>query len=384
MTLPPHRLITSSQTWEECLEHLKVEHRFAIDLEANSMYAYRERVCLIQISTATADFIIDPLVSLDLSGLGALLADPTIEKVFHAAEYDLILLKKDYGWELQNLFDTMWAARILGYARCGLASLLEDLYQVRLDKRFQKSNWCERPLHASQLNYAQLDTHYLLRLRDFLAAELHQKGYTPEAQETFAEQCQVQPNPTEFDPDSFWAINGIHELSAQAQAIVRALHIYRNQEAQKRDQPLFKIFSDKTLIELATQTPKTLQQMQQIHGMSPGQVRRYGHHILPLFTNHYEPPTPPKRNKRPSDAVLNRYDKLHNWRKKRAMARGVESDVIVSRDALWAIAEANPKTLPELSAINALGPWRYQTYGKEILHVLHPSIIHNQLLIADS
>ena len=139
----------------------------AIDLESNSLYSYREEVCLIQLSTAEKDYILDPIAGSDLFGLGQIIQDPSIEKVLHAAEYDCILLRRQYGWKLENLFDTMWAARILGHARYGLANVLEDAYGIKLNKKYQKANWCKRPLTKAQLNYAQMDTHFLLQLRDF-------------------------------------------------------------------------------------------------------------------------------------------------------------------------------------------------------------------------
>lgn len=372
MKLPPHRLITTPQEWQEGLEKLQAEPRLAIDLEANSMHAYREQVCLIQISIPRQDYIIDPLAKVDLSGLGSLIANPAVEKVFHAAEYDLTLIKRQYGWELNNLFDTMWAARILGYSRYGLAHLLKRLYDVRLNKRFQKSNWCKRPLSPAQLIYAQLDTHYLLQLRDHLDTELKAAGREREAQEIFKEQTRVKLSNNKFDPDEFWSISGAYDLNRQQQALLRELTIYRDQVAQRRNQPLFKIFSDRTLLELAQAAPNRLEQLRQIHGMSDGQIRRYGRHLMQVIEigKQTAPPTYPKRNKRPPEPVSNRYEKLHTWRKSRAQLRGVESDVIISRDALWKIAEANPQTVGELAQIDFVGAWRSQLYGDEILDVL--------------
>jgi ribonuclease D len=370
--LPPHQLITTPQAWQTCLEQLQKQSRLAIDLEANSMYAYRERVCLIQISIPQQDYIVDPVADIDLSGLGVLIADPMVEKVFHAAEYDLLLLKREYGWQLNNLFDTMWSARILGYKRFGLASLLEDLYQIKLNKRHQKSNWCKRPLSPSQLTYAQHDTHFLLRLRDQLEQELEADGRMAEAHEIFAEQTQVTPNNNHFHPDSFWSITGAYDLPPQKQAILKALNIYRDAEARQRNQPLFKILHDKTLVKLAEQTPHSFNQMQDIPGMTWGQIRRYGRGILDAIAEGADAPPPahPKRPKRPSDRVLNRYEKLLNWRKTRARKRGVESDVIISRHTLWEIAEKKPTCQADLAAIETLGEWRGQTYGQEILNVL--------------
>lgn len=370
--LAPFRYVADGATWTACLAVLRAAPRLAIDLEANSMFAYRERVCLIQISTADRDYIIDPVERIDLSGLGAILADPTVEKVFHAAEYDLILMSRDYGWHLSNLFDTMWAARILGYPHMGLANLLEQFYGVSTSKRFQKANWCRRPLSNAELVYAQKDTHYLLPLRDRLAAELEAGGHGVEAEEIFAEQSRVRLPNNGFDPEGFWYMNGAFDLSPEQQAILKALYLYRDREASRRNAPHFKVLGDRTLIELAAKMPARPGDLSDIHGMSDGQQQRYGRAILDLIAEarHQSPPQPPKRPPRPSDAVLNRFDRLHRWRKARAQARGVESDVIVSRDALWAIAQSGPRTLEDVDALHVLGPWRLKTYGEEILRLI--------------
>ncbi len=370
--LTPFRLVADDAAWDACLADLRGMSWLAIDLEANSMFAYTERACLIQLSTATADYIIDPLAGLDLSGLGAALADPAVEKVFHAAEYDLILLRRDYDWSLVNLFDTMWAARILGYRQMGLAGLLEAFYEVRLSKRYQKANWCHRPLSAPELAYAQKDTHYLPALRDRLAAELEERGLMAEALETFAEQARVRLPNNGFDPDAFWNINGVQDMTPAQQAVMKALYLFRDREARRRNAPHFKILSDRTLLEIAAALPARMSELTTIHGMTAGQQQRYGRQLLEAVAEARQtpPPQPPKRPPRLPDAVLIRYDRLHRWRKARAQARGVESDVIISRDALWAIAHAGPRTMAELAALDALGPWRLATYGEEILREL--------------
>lgn len=367
-----YHLVADRDSWERCWQRLRQKSRLAIDLEANSLYAYRERACLIQISIPDADYIVDPIPDYDLSELGDLLEDPRIEKVFHAAEYDLILLKRDYGWSLNNLFDTMWAARILGYAQIGLASLLEQHFNIRLSKRFQKANWCHRPLDAAELVYAQMDTHYLLALRDILASELDSQGRAEEAAEIFAEQSQVRLPANGFDPDGFWNLNGTHELKPAQKAALKSLYLFRDQEAKRRNLPPFKICSDRTLLELAEQLPQNLSELEMIHGMSTRQRERYGRRLLALIAEARQspPPVQPKRPPRPPDAVLNRFDRLHRWRKQRAQSRGVESDVIVSRDALWTIAQQNPVTLPELEALDVLGPWRLKTYGEELIQLM--------------
>jgi ribonuclease D len=370
--LPPYTLIATPSAWQECLAQLRREPRLALDLEANSMHAYREQICLIQISIPARDYIVDPLAQLDLTGLGEIVVDPAVEKIFHAAEYDLILMKREYGWQLRNLFDTMWASRILGVARVGLASILEDLYQVQLNKRLQKANWCKRPLPTDYLDYAQCDTHYLLSLRDHLADELQARGHWEEALETFAEQTQVSPADQEFNPEGFWSIHGATDLTGRQQAILQALYLFRDKEAHRRDLPLFKIFGDKTLLEIAQASPRQVEELKQVTGMSPGLIRRYGRQLIQVVRQgKLAPPPPyPARHKRLPPAVLERYDRLHTWRKERAARRGVESDVILSRGAMWALAQAAPRTIADLQAIPELGDWRRRAYGAELINLL--------------
>jgi ribonuclease D len=374
VTLPPFRFIKNRSAWAECLAQLQREPRVAIDLEANSLYAYRERVCLIQISIPGQDYIVDPLAGFDLTGLGEIVSNRAVEKIFHAAEYDLILIKRQYGWMLNNLFDTMWATRILGNRRCGLANLLESYFGVNQNKKHQKANWCRRPLSQALSAYAQMDTHFLIPLADRLADELQAAGRLEEAQEIFAEQSNIVIPDNGFDPDGFWSIGAVRDLNGQQRAIVKALYTYRDRQAQQQNRPPFKIFGDRTLIELAEVAPETVDDLPAVYGMSSGQIRRYGRHIVAIIAEARHAPAPKRPrsdSRRTPEAVSNRYEKLHNWRKARARRRGVESDVIVSRDTLWQLARLNPQTEAELSALECLGSWRREAYGDEILKTLN-------------
>ena len=143
---------------------LSNEAIIGVDTESNSLHAYREQVCLIQFSTSQQDFLLDPLAGVNLKPLGKLFSSSQVKKVFHAAEYDIICLRRDYQFEFQNIFDTMQAARILGREKLSLGDQVEAEFGIHLDKHNQKANWAVRPLPLPMQTYACLDTHFLIPL----------------------------------------------------------------------------------------------------------------------------------------------------------------------------------------------------------------------------
>lgn len=369
---PPARLVDTDSRLADLIARLADESLIGVDTESNSLYAYRERVCLIQISTRSADYIIDPLTIGDLGPLGPLFANPAIEKVFHAAEYDLMCLKRDFGFTFVNLFDTMIAARICGYKNIGLGNIVADVLGLSIDKSHQRDDWGARPLPADGLLYAQMDTHFLPALRDHFAAELTERDYLEEAHEAFGDLLKVRPAVQEFDPDGFWRIVIPNNLTRRQAAVVRELYLMREHLAERRDVPPFKIVSDKVLVALATHTPTSAGQVNQVPGVAPSIARRYGEEFAAAVRRGMsaalpeQPPLDP-----PSDPiVVERYSALREWRKLRAIQRGVESDVILGREALWQIALRAPANLEMMAAIPGMGPWRLSTYGEEILGVL--------------
>lgn len=369
MGLPPVKYLDSLAAWQHAAAELSREPRIAVDLEANSLYAYRERVCLIQISTASQDYILDPLAGFEFPELGAILADPAIEKVFHASEYDLLLLKREFDFTVTNLFDTMWAARILGYTHMGLAGFLEEHFGVVMSKKHQKANWGARPLMQDMLEYAQNDTHYLLRLRDIFGGMIAEAGREREASEIFANACHTRAQERAYDPDSFWKIKGVRELRPRAQAIMKALVDFREEEARRRDLPPFKVLPNHLLLECAANAPADMRALTKLSTVSPKLAERYGERILKAVNagKNAPIPAPPQRGKRTEPEVIARFDKLFQWRKELALSRGVESDVILPKQTLWAIAHANPRHLEDLDAIHGIGPQRRELYGELIL-----------------
>lgn len=370
--LPPVETIRHTPELRALVDRLRAEPLLAVDTESNSLYAYYEQVCLVQLSTRTQDFIIDPLSIDDMSALGELLADPAIEVVFHAAEYDIITMKRDFGFTFANIFDTMIAARICGWAQFGLGSILESQFGVRAEKRYQQADWSVRPLPAEQLVYAQMDTHFLPELRDRLLKELTAKQHLEEARETFADLPNLPAARQTFDPEAYWRIGQARTLSRAEMGVLRELFLLRDDIARRRDLPPFKIVTDKVLVQLAQLEPRRVEDLHAVKGLSFDRVRRYGDEIIEAVARgrHNPPPEPPARRPQPDPEVQMRYDALREWRKERALQRGVESDVIVSREALWALAKRPPSSLEDLDGVPGLGPWRRAQYGRELLSIL--------------
>jgi ribonuclease D len=345
----------------------------AIDTESNSLHAYRECVCLIQFSTPAADYIVDPIRLPDLNPLAPFFANPSQQKVFHAAEYDLICLRRDYHFEFTNIFDTMSAARTLGWSQVGLAAVLDTHFGVKLNKKYQRADWKRRPLKPEQLNYARLDTHYLVALRDLQLQALTESGHWPEAHEDFERLARVGGDSGHAGPDptAFWSVKGARDLTPEQAAVLQFLFAYREEQAARRDRPPFKIMGAATLMELVLRAPTHTEDLQRLSGMTPKQIRRHAHGVLQAIQEGLEAPPQraPRANREPDD-VRDRYDRLHTWRKNRARARGVESDVILPRTALWDLARRPPLTHAELAHITDFGPWRRETYGEEILALL--------------
>ena len=365
-------LVVTPQALARTVARLQAEPAVAVDTESNSFYVYHEQVCLIQFTIPGQDFLVDPLALSDLSLLGPIFADPDIEKVFHAAEYDVMCLKRDFGFQFANLFDTMIAARILGWKRYGLGAILEKHFGVRQNKRLQRANWGQRPLSPAQLRYAAQDTHYLLPLRDLMRAELRARRREAEAEEAFAALPALEWRKPEFDPDGFWNIKGAHDLSPSGQAVLRELYIYRDKQARARNLPPFKVLSKAAMIRLSERRPTTIKGLRRVKGVSQIVIKRYGRGLLDAIRRgrNAPPPRPPARPRRPKNATLERYEALRRWRKHRADQRGVEASVLISNEVLFQLAKLVPTDLDALAALDLLGPWKLQAYGAELIAVL--------------
>ncbi|MCC7352538.1 MAG: HRDC domain-containing protein [Anaerolineae bacterium] len=376
--LAPPSLVTTPEQLTALLQRLKGEPVVAVDTESNSLYAYYYRVCLIQVSIPGADYLLDPLIpDLDMSPLGDIFSNPAVEKVFHAAENDILVLQRDYNFCFVRCFDTMLAARILGWRQVGLAAILDERFHVQLDKSLQRTDWGRRPLARDQMAYARLDTHYLLPLRDLLLAELRSRGRLDEAREAFAALENIAWVEKPFDPDGFWRINGARDLPPRALATLQELYLFRDAEARRQNWPPFKIATDQALINLAMTQPQDGNALSRVPRIGSTQAHRWGKGFLAAIERGRvaPPPSPPPRQgnhngSRPDEATMTRFDALRAWRSKKAHERDVEPDVVASNEVLMTLARLCPHTPDELSRAGVWGPWKQRTYGPDILNIL--------------
>ena len=271
-------LVAGAEALAALAEALRREPVVALDTESNSFHVYRERVCLLQISTPSGDALVDPF-AVDPRPLGEVLASREV-LVLHGADYDVRCLKREFCWRLPNLFDTMTAARRLGRPRVGLAALVEEHFGVKVPKELQRSDWGRRPLTREQLRYAALDTRYLLPLHAMLAGELEARGLVEEARREFGKIAAVEPRPKVFDVEGWRRLKGARELDPAGKAILRALWIAREARASELDRPAFKVMPEQAMLEVARRKPHRPEELDGVPGLTPKVLRRFGDGLL--------------------------------------------------------------------------------------------------------
>src|SRR5882762_1465646 len=355
-----------------CAEDVARSSRIGLDTESNGFHAYFEKVCLLQIATPGAEWAVATL-ALGLSPLVPLLADPARECILHAAEYDVLCMKRDYGFSFGRIFDTHAAAKTLGIEKVGLHDLLADQLGVQLEVDEQRSDWGKRPLSERQLEYAFADVGYLIALREKLGEQLSSRGLAEEAEAEFARLIAKEPRAREFDPEGW-----------QKMKAARALDGLRDQRARDLNRPAFKVLSDLFLAEAARRLPRNEEELLRVPGTSPMTLKKVGAQLLEAVRKGIdaEPPERPRpggpngqRWRRgapgaPSPEIEERYERLRAWRRSRAEVRKVEVQVIAPNAVLWAIARANPADLESLAAVEGMDPFRIEQYGPAILEVL--------------
>lgn len=348
------------------VEGLRGSTQVAVDLEADSLHSYREKVCLVQVSDASRTGILDPLADPGvLPALASLLAAPGVLKVFHGGDYDVRLLRRD-GLAVRSLFDTMIAAQMAGRARFGLAALLEEEFGVVLDKRYQRADWSRRPLEPAMLAYAAADTSHLLALAERLSGELSRLGRLGWAAEEFLLLEQVEPSP----PKNPWCLNvkGAGRLAPRQLARLQALLELREDLARAWNRPPFKVLSNQVLIDWAARPPSTRGELARTPGAGGPLLERIAAAALEALARAEAlpdgecPRAEPVRRPPLTPAAERRLARLKAAREEAARALRIEPGLLVNGATLERLARLDPgEAAAELPA--ALKRWQQEAVG---------------------
>jgi len=367
-------IITTAARLAEVAAILSQQAEIAVDLEMDSLHHYREKVCLVQVSTREQSWLIDPLALTSLAPLAAPLGNPDIVVVMHGADYDIRSLHRDYGIEVNNLFDTMLAARFLGIGEFGLAALLRARFGIELDKKYQKADWSKRPLSREMCAYAVADTSDLLPLYDQFRAELADKRRLEWLIEEGIIVCQARV--TEKDGPLFLYCKGAGKLRGHTLAILEELLQLRDRQSELLDRPPFKVLSADTLIEVAETRPRTLGELSLVKGMSSGQLQRHGAAILAAVERGIATPEnslprfPRSAKKEVLEKVKERLKSLKTWRERFSCELGLDPGVLAPNWLLEAVADTQGATREELDLLPGIREWQKHLFGEELARVL--------------
>ncbi|MBL7985244.1 MAG: ribonuclease D [Flavobacteriales bacterium] len=370
-----YTLITRTSELVGLMATLRKEPVLALDTEASSFHRYRERICLIQLSTRTKTWLIDPLTVDDMSALGKALAEPTTEWVIHDADYDLRMLKKMYGFRAVNVFDTMISVELLNEPELGLAANLKKHFGVELNKKYQKADWSKRPLSSEMLAYAAMDTTYLIGLRDILKKELEEKGRFSWAQEEFEALVHIPFAPVEEEP-AYLRMKGAKALKPRQLAVLRELHAWRESVAEKMDRAPFMVLGNDVLLDVSKEPPADLAGLAARKGVGESILARSGTAIMKAIETGLSLPKEdwpriprPKRYERDDDYE----DRLKRLKQKRdtiATARDLRQGIVCPNHVLMDIARLLPGDAKALRAISGLRDWQVREFGEELLKAL--------------
>jgi ribonuclease D len=333
-------VIDTDKKLAEYLPAIHAASWLAVDTEADSLHAYPEKVCLLQISTVAGDELIDPLAEVDLDALLEALSGHQL--IMHGADYDLRLLRKHHEFVPSAIFDTMLAARLLGIRQFSLSDLVENCLGVKLEKGAQKANWAMRPLTERMERYARNDTHYLKPLADKLKEQLEAKGRLAWHQESCARLISDSSKPRVPDQDAIWRVKGSHLLGRPGLGVLRELWHWRENEAVGANRPPFFVLSHDKLVEVAT----AAMQSRPVEPLLPRNFseRRRSKLLKAVATGRALPPEQQPRileniSRRPTEAERRRFMELQKVRDAHAAELGIDPTLIASRATLSDLAQ---------------------------------------------
>lgn len=347
----------------------------AVDLEADSMFHYNEKVCLLQMCANGQTVVIDPLKVSDLSALKPVFGDAAIRKVFHGADYDVRSLYRDFGITINNLFDTQLACMYLGWPGTSLEAVVARQFGVELDKKYQKKDWSRRPLPEEMVAYAAADVIYLTPLAAALTEELTTRGRLAWVEAGCTLLSQVRPQENHAQPH-FLRFRGAGRLTPRQLAALEELLKLRDTLARQKDRPLFKIMSNAALLKIATSFPEDLQQLKALQALSARQIDMFGPSITTAVHKALRLPAaalpvyPRQHTPRLSSRVPPRVKVLRAWRDELAARMGLDPALLLNKSLIRDIAVLRPQRIAQLSQVPNMLQWQIEEFGGKIVNVL--------------
>ncbi|HEX7939313.1 MAG TPA: HRDC domain-containing protein [Gemmatimonadaceae bacterium] len=373
----PVELIDNPQAATTALAAMSGVRELAVDTEGASFHRFVDRVYLLQLSTRQTSVIVDPLaVPADaLAPLASLVESADVETVFHDADYDLRLLRRDYGWKIRRIFDTRIAAQLLGIKAFGLAALLEQYFGVKLDKKHQRADWSMRPLPRDMLDYAEQDTRYLLELKDRIRSDLERKGRLAWAREEYDRLEEIRWSDDDA-AGAFLRVKGARDLSRRELAVLRELFAWRDSVARELDRATFRVIGNEQRLDLSRTQPSSPQALGQTKGTSRSLLDRRGGEMLDAIRRGLDVPEAdlPKFPKSPRWDRDPQFDvkvgALKTVRDAKAVELDLDPGVLCGRERLENVARKGPTSMEELLAVPDFRRWQAEVLGAGFLTAL--------------
>jgi len=368
-------MIDSISKLEKFAGRLEKQKIIGVDLEADSMYHFKEKVCLIQIATRNITAVIDPLQIKNLSVLKPVFNRADIQKIFHGADYDVRSLYRDFKISVNNLFDTELACRFLGYHESGLEAVLKKKFKVHLNKKYQRKDWSKRPLPKEMIAYAAKDVRYLLPLAKGLRHELKHKDRLSWVEEECTYLSKVRAANTDAGP-LFTGFKGAGKLGPRGLAVLEELLQLRKKKAQQQNRPLFRIIGNRSILALAEIRPQNLKKLQKTEVLGAKQIDRYGKEIIAAINKALRIPTknlpkyPRKTAPHVPAIVANRVKELRAWRDNLAKQLQIDPAIICTKALISALAVQRPLTTSSLLKMKELKNWQATEFGGDIIEIL--------------
>ncbi len=372
---PSYRFIRTPAELEQFVSRISQEKIIAVDLEADSMFHFQEKVCLLQMAGNGENVVIDPLEVNDLSALAPIFKDKDVCKVFHGSDYDVRSLYRDFSIEINNLFDTQLASMFMGQRETSLGAVVCNRFGIELDKRYQKKDWSQRPLPDGMIEYAASDVYHLIPLARMLMDELKEKGRLDWVKEECDYLSEVRPMENGSDP-LFLRFRGAGRLPRRNLAALEGLLQYRRKLAEQKDRPLFKVISNTALLKIATEMTQTPQAMEAARCLSAKQIRIYGKPLSAIVKKANAlaekdlPSYPRKRRPSVSPKVPERIKIIKAWRDRLADGLGLDPALLFNKALMTAIAVKKPADRQGLRNVEGIRNWQVKAFGEEVLTVL--------------